>query len=187
MIRKLAVIKQRLMSDFVPKEFPMKKTYFGNIASETKQFLTENYRGSTSISISEIREARVEFSAVGYAYILKLVLNSIYGTCVAEIDISEKEDGLSVVMSRKRGSFKEDELEEIQRVAEISGIKLHSGTKSIELIFERSNDKRIIFRQTPFNSDLLFSFIYVFFTPTLTLEEMIEIEKKNMEDKNNKI
>ena len=164
MIRKLEVIRERLLSDYEPKEFKIGKTYFSKLAFETRTFLTENFRGTTNLTISNLREGRTDFSFEGYAYIIKVILNSIYGTCVAQIDICGIDKGISVTLSRECGEFNADEMEEIASVAKSSLIQTEISPKKIVLTFSESEDRRITFRQSLPDADILCAFVYVFFS-----------------------
>lgn len=164
MIRKLELAKSRLLSDFEPKFFKSQKTYFTKIAYETRTFLTENYLGATNFSISSLCECRTEFSLDGYAYIIKIILNSIYGTCIADIDVHVADGGLEISASRSVGEFTEDEMKEMAEVAKLSNIHIEISPQKVDLLFADSGDRRIIFGQPLHDADVLMAFVYVFFS-----------------------
>ncbi len=158
------LIKRRLISEYVPESFKPEKSYFSKIVKETKKFITEHFRGAAEVGGCEFVDFPTEFSFEGYAYLIKLILNSIFGDGFATVEFSYENETLAVHFTRPSGVFSESDKAELQSCAKLSGIGIEFQDSAVKLIFKRKEEMLAkLYRGFP-DFRLRGAFIYVFYT-----------------------
>lgn len=158
------LIKRRLISEYVPDSFKPEKSYFSRIVRETKKFITEHFRGAAEVTGCELMDFPTEFSFEGYAYLIKLILNSIFGDGRALVEFEYENETLSVYFKRQRGVFSESEIAELSSCAKLSGIGIEFFETAVKLTFKRKVEMLAkLYKGFP-DFRLRSTFVYVFYT-----------------------
>ena len=165
MTRRLNQIKRRLLKEDTSYSFEAKKTYFSNVAIETKSFLEKAFRGAVNVRLSLKREAQTKFCIEGYAFIIKVILDSIHGECVADVNIYCGDNGLTIDVSRTVGEFTEEEISDIESVAKASEIGIKTSAQSVSLVCPALELKNLTLGKHIPSCKIIAAFNYVFFEP----------------------
>ena len=122
---------KRLFTTTEPTNYKIRKTKAHELASSTKRFLDECFRGAIELSIAENTFGYVEISVYGFAYLVKLVLSKVYGERVLHASISFTRQ--SVVFNVEYGKDADDgELADAISIAQRSGLSIEQdGSKLI--------------------------------------------------------
>ena len=112
----------RRVSDTVYTNFEIQTVSFTEIAEATKAFLNENFSGAVRISANYKEGGFVDVSADGFAYFFKVVLGSVFGREVIDIDLYSNEAQFKVTIEwNARSSIKDSERDTLLTVAKNSG------------------------------------------------------------------
>lgn len=158
------LIKRRLISEYVPDSFKPGKSHFSKVVAETEKFITEHFRGAAEVKSCKLLDFPTEFSFEGYAYLIKLILNSIFGDGFATVEFKYENETLKVSFTRPCGEFSESEIRELNSTANLSGIGIEFLPGEVTLTFRKKEETLLkLYRGFP-DFRLRSAFIYVFYT-----------------------
>ena len=133
-----ATHRMKTVSEKAPTDFSVKTVAASDFILATREFIDENFRGAVRFEDGALVSGYVELSPSGFAYLIKLILNEVYGSSLVTLAINADNEGISVKVDCGLAKIN---LEIIESVAKSSGFSVEYGEGGI--LFLRLKSRRL--------------------------------------------